>query len=253
MKRMLTLILSFFCIAQAQALSLEVGAGYGILDLSNPDNSKARSTGMGGMLGAYYSLLGDENYDLGLKGSAYFAQLDNDINTSVLQEQTKYYNLGGGLELNVYNVFAGWQYKYNRIDIQISGNLQNTTAFSDYMSQFEIGYAFYLNSMSIRLSYQRTDGKLPMATTALSADTDFTSNAFMVILRFDIWPTRADGSSYNPSSSSASSSGYGSRYKSESTYQSRDSARDRAPELESGYVPNYRSYRYSPRPSPNIR
>lgn len=224
---------------QAQALALEVGAGYGLLDLSNPDNSKARSTGMGGTLGAYYSLFGNENYDFGLKGSVYYGQLDNDVNTNVLQEETKFYNLGGGFELNVYNVFAGWQYKYNRIDIQISGNLQNTTAFSDYMSQFELGYAFYLDAMSIRLSYQRTDGTLPMATTALSADTDFTSNAFMVILRFDIWPTRSSGGSYRPSYNS--------------DYQSREYSRERAPEVEGGQVPNYRSYRYAPRPSTNIK
>ncbi len=223
----------------ARAVELEAGIGYGVLDLSNPDDTKARSTGMGGTLGVYYSLFGNENYDFGLKGSAFYTQLENDVNTSVLQETTKYYNLGAGFEMNVYNVFAGWQYKYNRIDIEISGNLQNTTAFSDYMSQFEIGYAFYLESMSVRLAYQRTDGTLPMTTTALSADTDFTSNAFMVILRFDLSGTPSSGESY--------------RYKPSPEYQSRDSARDRAPELESGYVPNYRSYRYSPRPSPNIR
>lgn len=237
--RILLLLIAFLFTSYAQALSLEAGVGYGLLDLSNPDNSKARSIGMGGTLGAYYSLFGNENYDFGLKGSVYYAQLDNDVNTSVLQEQTKYYNLGGGFELNVYNVFASWQYKYNRIDIEISGNLHNVTAFSDYMSQFEIGYAFYLDAMSIRFSYQRTDGSLPMSTTALSADTDFTSNAFMVILRFDIWPTRAGGGSYRPAYSSS--------------YQSRDAARDRSSELEPAYVPNYRSYRYAPRPSPNIR
>lgn len=225
----------------ANALSLEVGAGYGLLDLSNPDGSDARSTGMGGTIAAYYSVFGNENYDFGVKGSAYYAQLDNDVNTAFLNEETEYYNVGLGLELAVHDFFASWQYKYNRIDIELSGNINNTSAFSDYMSQFELGYIFHVSTMmQVRLVYQRTDGTLPMIDTDLSTDTDFTSNAFMVVLRFDL------------SSKKSSEDPYRYNYGNED-YQSRDSARDRADENESGYVPSHRSYRYAPRPSPRIK
>lgn len=223
----------------AQAWSWELGAGYGLLDLSNPDDSTARSTGMGGTLGAYYSVAGNENYDFGIKGSAYYAQLKNDVNTAFLDEKTTYYNVGLGLELTVYDFFVGWQYKYNRIDIQLSGNVNNTSAFSDYMSQFEVGYIFRMNTTQLRLVYQRTDGTLPRVDTGLSSDTDFTSNAFMLILRFELSPRRGYDDSH--------------RYTASEPSTTRDWARDRAADNESGSVPNYRSYRYAPRPSPNIR
>jgi hypothetical protein len=220
----------------AMAFAIDVGAGYSLLDLSNPDTSTARSSGFGGTLGGYYSICGNQNFDFGLKGSVFYSQMDNDVNTAFLSEKTKYYNAGLGVELSVYNVFASWQYKYNRIDIELEGNIHNTSAYSDYMSQFELGYIFYVNTMQVRLVYQRTDGTLPMADTSLSSDTDFNSNAFMVVLRFDLSPKRASSESYRY--------GDGDGYKpSEKTYDEKS-----APEQ-----PSYRSYRWAPSPSPYIK
>jgi hypothetical protein len=235
------LFMMMFVPASAKALSWELGAGYGLLDLKNPDASTARSTGMGGTLGAYYSVFGNENYDFGIKSSLYYSQLKNDVNTAFLNEETEHYNLGLVLEFAVHDFFAGWQYKYNRIEIDLNGNLDNTSAFSDYMSQFELGYIFHMDAMQLRLVYQRTDGTLPAFETGLSGDTDFTSNAFMIILRWDFSPRRySEDNTYRHGTPSTESN-------------SRDWSRDRASENESATVPSYRSYRYAPRPSPNIR
>ncbi|MCC6137741.1 MAG: hypothetical protein IT287_03860 [Bdellovibrionaceae bacterium] len=231
---MMTVLSIFLMPLSVQAISVDLGLGYSMLELSNPNSSKARSNGLGGTLGAYYSLLSNDNYDFGLKGSVFYSQLDNDINTAVLSEETEYYNVGLGLELAVYDFFASWQYKYNRIEIELSGNMNNTSAFSDYMSQVELGYIFRMEAMSVRLVYQRTDGTLPMVDTGLSSDTDFTSNAFLVVLRFDLSPKpKVSDNDY----------GYGRAQSEES------SSKDTEPTT----APSYRSYRYAPRPSSRIK
>lgn len=228
-----------FCILPSHAVSLDLGVGYSFLDLKNPDSTTARSTGFGTSLGGYWSLFGNENYDFGVKGSAFYSQMKNDMNTSFLSEETEMYNMGLGLELEVHNVFASWQYKYNRIDIQLSGNLTNTSAFSDYMSQFELGYTFHMDALALRLVYQRIDGKLAPTDTGLSAETDLSSSAFMIVLRFDL----SSQNKNNFYDSKYGSSG-NNEYKADTTSSSQNTGDS---------VPNYRFYRYSPRPSMNIK
>lgn len=228
-------VLLFFWMPRAHCVSVDLGVGYSNLELSNPDSSSARSGGVGGTLGAYYSVFSNDNFDFGIKGSAFYAQMKNDINTPVLSEETEHYNLGLGLELAIYDFFVSWQHKYNRIEIELSGNMNNTSAFSDYMSQIEFGYILKMEAVSVRFVYQRTDGTLPMMDTNLSNDTDFTSNAFMVVLRFDL---------SSPPKTVENSYGYERTEAAESPSQGSS---------ESRYTPNYRPYRYSPRPSTRIK
>jgi hypothetical protein len=224
-------ILFFSLGAHAFKADVDFGVGYSLLDLKNPNNSTARSTGAGGSLGAHYGLFGNENYSFGLKGSLFYSQLKNDANSTSFQEKTDFLNYGLGFELAVHNFFVGWQYKYTSVNISISGNMNQTSKFTDYMPQFEVGYIFHMDAMSVRLLYQRIDGTLSARETGLSSDTDLSSSAFMVILRFSVG-----------SNSSSSDRDY---------YKGHDSSNEEA--QPAPYVPNYRSYRYAPRPSPNIR
>lgn len=228
----------FFCLSifigspLAWSHALELGAGYSLLDLKNPNASAARSTGLGLGLGAYYSIFSNDFFDVGLKASGFYANLKNDVSTEFLREETEHYNLGAGLEVSVHQFFASWQSKYNRLDIKLHGNLQNTSAFSDYMSQWEVGYIFPMESMSIRFVFQYIKGELPQLETGLSASSDFSSSSMMVILRFDLQSSR--GVSKTP---------YENQYKSDSKENTEP------PE----YTPGNRTYRYTPKPSRQIR
>lgn len=216
----------------AWAQAVELGAGYSLLDLKNPNTSSARSTGLGLGLGAYYSIFSNDFFDVGLKASGFYANLKNDVSTEFLREETEHYSLGAGLEVSVYQFFASWQSKYNRLDIQLHGNLQNTSAFSDYMSQWEVGYIFPMESMSIRFVFQYVKGELPQLETGLSSNSDFSSSSLMVMLRFNLQSSRSE-----------------SRTTYEGQYKPESKDNKEPPE----YTPGNRTYRYTPKPSRQIR
>lgn len=232
--RFISLIVAFFVFTSAHALSVDIGLGYSYLDLGNADGTKSRSTGLGSSLGVYYSVCGNENFDFGFKGSAFYSKMDNDINTAFLSEQTQHYNVGLGFELSLYNFFISWQHKYNRLGIELEGNLTKTSAFSDYMSQMEIGYIFQMERMSVRLVYQRTDNSISAAETGLGGDTDMSSSAFMFVLRFDLSAKRSHNNDDDWRSD-----------KKEDWSQS--------PQGGEPSAISYRTYRYAPRPSPRIK
>lgn len=232
MRIFVTLIIFMIFSSSVRAQSIDLGAGYSVLDLKNPDTSTARSTGLGLGLGGYYSLFSHSVFDVGLKASGFYADLKNDMSTEFLREETEHYNFGAGIEVSVYQIFVSWQRKYNRLDIQLDGNLQNTSAFSGYMSQWEVGYSLPMESLSIRFVFQHITGQLPYYETGLSASSDFSSSSLMVMLRFNL-------RSAPPAPKSPFETLYAPKSKDENQPEE--------------YTPGYRTYRYSPKPSQQIK
>ncbi|MCB9073876.1 MAG: hypothetical protein H6623_09660 [Bdellovibrionaceae bacterium] len=249
MNRLLLGLLIFGFYGSAQAISLDLGLGYSLIDLKNPDGSTARSTGVGGAVGGYYSIWANQNYDFGIKGSVFYSKMKNDANSAVLSEKTEFLNFGLGLELTVYDFFFSWQYKHARTNITTEGSFNNTSTYSRYMSQLEVGYEWRMDTKAVRFAYQVINSSLPTMGSGLSSDVSLSQSAFMIYLRFDFMHSPSTHrSTYDPYSETWP---YGSSSRSSSSSSSSEGSSREASDV--SYSPNYRTYRYSPRPSTRIK
>jgi len=198
-----TLIFALFSVAQSAFAKFDVdlGVGYTVLDIKNPDSSKAHSTGFGGQLGIYYELFGNQNYSLGPKASVFYSDLENDANSGQITEETKFYNYGAGLELEVRNFFISWQYKVDKLKIKQSALLNTESTFTAYIPQFELGFEVPGDTVSARFVFQHQVGEIPTARTGLPSPSDVRSSAFFMYLRFHFGnqpSSRSDSDLYRP-------------------------------------------------------
>lgn len=200
----------FFSILAAEstvlATDLDLALGYNFLSLTNPNSSRAYSQGFGGQLGVHYALVDRENFRFGLKASADYSELKNDGNTSAHNEQTKLLTIGAGIELKVYRLFLGVQYRYNTTDIELSGStITGSERYRFYTPYLEIGYELPLTYTTLRFSYRQSDSEIPRTQTGFTADTKFSNSGLFLGVRFNFGSRQATTNNDSTSTSANSS------------------------------------------------
>lgn len=216
-------ILVFAAQAYASSCALEGAFGYSQMEITNPDNSKAVSEGSSGLLTAQYSPAQGENYSLGLRLSFGYGEYENKASNANLNEETRMYTMGPGIELNVYRVFLGVDYNYNNITVDTSGALENKVHGNFWAPQFFAGVDIPITTAwNLRFYYVASQGDIYRGDSGLSEDSAVSRDSVWISFRYNI---RHSTSSYDRSYKPSDEPVDGSRVYRPSRYFSRPSRR----------------------------
>lgn len=230
---LLTTMSSIFAQSEGRC-ALDVGFGLENMEITRPDSGTAVYDGYGGKLTGRYNLTASENFHLGARISLGYAELDNKANTANVTESLRNITGAPGLELRIRRVFLGVDYEYNKMTIDLSGNLSGRVNTSFYAPQFFAGVDIPMGWWELRFTYSRGVGDIPRLDTGLAQDSPWKQDQFMIAIKFN--------PRYN--SSRVSSPRY------EMPSSERDSSYT-APATDSSAQP-YRPVRYYPRPSSHL-
>ena len=231
---MILALLMFIQMAQAQwfdqGWNLEAAFGITNQEITNPNTSKAVYAGYGGHALVYYPLFQNENYSFGPSGKYFYSELKNKANTSTLTEDIKFYGIAPGLELRIYNLFIGYNYRYQWLSIDMSGTIGHEIQSRGSCSEFVVGIEIPWNSWASRFYYTRSSTDLPITDTGLSNSSPWAEENVFLALRYR----------------------FGRSPRSDRSYENADlDQSDTSSSSSSGRTP-YRSIRYNPRPSTRL-
>jgi hypothetical protein len=198
------LLLIQFATAQwfEQDLNAEVAFGVTNQELENPNSTKAIYKGYGGHAKAYYPLSQNESFSFGIQAKYFYSELTNEANTAQLSEDLRTYGVAPGLELKVSWFFAGYNYKFQRLSLTMSGTIQNKISSRFEASEYYAGVEIPLENWALRLYYLHSQGDLPSADSGLNSDSPWQEDSVFLAIRYRFSSSRRSSYDRNDMESS---------------------------------------------------
>jgi hypothetical protein len=120
----------------------------------------------------------------------------------------RFYGLAPGLELKVSWFFVGYNYKFQRMSLTMSGNIDNKISSRFESSELYIGVEVPIENWALRLYYMYSSGDLPAGDSGLSTDSPWIEQNVFLAVRYRF---SSSGSSSWDRSSSENSTLFGPR------------------------------------------
>lgn len=167
----------------------EANLGYGMLQLKNPNGSKALYDGVGIRASLNIPLIDLSSLDVYFSPMMKYLDLKNTANSSSQYESANIFGPGLGLSVNLSNLWFGANYNKMWARHAATGSFNGRTEYSFQALEYFGGVHWQFDKLGVGVMYSYTGTSIPKEDTGLTKDTPFEESMISLQLTFSLGQT----------------------------------------------------------------